>query len=328
MAPLLRRRRAGLIAALAVFLTLAGGGIASAYWAASATAPLQAKAATVGVTQAVYAPASGGTPLGTTYTTQNLRVGGAVTLANTGSRPTSAYSLTLSGTSTTPGFTGAIQVAAGTVGSVAACTSTAQLGALKTGSLSSGSFTYSGTTPLAERGGSVVLCVQTWITSGSVSTYGGATATLALQSQLTYSTGTGWQKSSETTSFDQKVAAASLGQTMTCSGNDPWHIQLSYPATNPQQGTKFRAYLARESSPTTRVEFPATSMNPWYTVLQFSQGNADLQAYVRAAGGGTGNTWVYVEEQVGGTGAWKPAGVGKIHILSANPVQGVVCGWQ
>lgn len=203
----LRRHRGRWIAALTIFLTLAGGGVASAHWTASAQSAVQAAAARVGMTQTMH-PAAATTPLATTYSASSLAAAGAVSVGNTGSRQAS-FSVTVRATSaTSPALPGAIRIVVGTVGAPESCTPTAALGSPRSGTLStSAPFVYTGT---VAAGATAVLCVQTSMSAADASTHANQSVALALQSQLSYADAAAWKLSGPSVAFTQSVASSLL----------------------------------------------------------------------------------------------------------------------
>lgn len=200
-----RTRRLGILAAVVTFLTLVGSVGAAAYWTTTAGLTGNGKTATIGVAQAVT-PASGapasGTPLAFTYSSSALQTAGAITVTNTGSRE-AAYTTTLApSTPVNANLAAAISVTAFPVASTAACTASATApGGSATGNASD--FTASGT---LAAGASVVLCVQTSMTSAGTATYSEQSGGFSITTALRYAAGSAWTATSSAATFTQTVA--------------------------------------------------------------------------------------------------------------------------
>lgn len=119
-------------------------------------------------------------------------------------------------------------------------------------------------------------------------------------------------------------------QTPVCTGSPGFFLNLAFSDNAPYQGeTVYRAFFARESTPTVRVPYPIGSTTGWTTVFQVAYTAPALHDYVNATEGGLGNTWVYVERQVGNTGIWTLAAEAQIRIaVGAYDPLAVNCGWQ
>ncbi|MFT3798144.1 hypothetical protein [Microbacterium sp.] len=315
--------RMSVLAGAVAVLTLAGGGGAAAYWSAQAQVEATAAAASTGLVQTVQS-----TPLTVTYSSSLRVAAGAVTVQNTGSRG-AAYSLSLSAASaTSAGLPGAITVAAAVVASAAACTTTATLSGAQTGTASS--FTATGT---VAAGASVVVCLQTSMTAADVTTYGGASASLSVRTGLEYAAADAWRVSGAAVTFTQQVAQSQFvpdGTAMTCNDNNGWNLDLWFTEATPTSGISYRFFLARESTPTTRVAYsPATDPNPWWTAVQVAPGNASLQSYLSSANGAMGNTWLFVERSTAGSGGpWTQIAYGKFRTATLAEGLRTWCGWQ
>ncbi len=318
-----RSRRTAIIAGITVFLTLVGGGGAVAYWSAQAQLHATTGVAMTGLVQT--APTA---PLTVTYSASTLKAAGPVTIQNTGSR-SAGYALSLWSTSTTnAGLPGAISVAVAPVANTGACTAAASLSSPQTGTASS--FTATGT---VAAGASVVLCVQTSMASGDITTYGGASAGLRLRTALEYAPSDAWRVTGSAVGFTQSVVQAPFvpaGTVMTCNnGSQPWYIDLRFPENSPNQGTTtYRIFLAPESTPAARVSYPVGAMTGWNTMLTFNhQNDTSLTNYLNDPNGGFGNKWVFVEQSVSG-GQWTAAAHGKIRLSQESGQPRIWCGWQ
>jgi len=199
---LLSRGRLAALAALTAVLTVAGGGGAVALWSASAQLAVAGGAATTGIAQTVH-PTAATTPLAVEYGAGSLTAAGAVTIANTGSRP-AVYSLSLiAASATAAGLPGAIAVAVAPVASAAACTVGAALVAPATGSLSTtAAVTATGSLPAGQ---SVVLCVQTTLPAAQLAAFGGQSLVVSGGSSLVYAPGAAWTASAAPFAFTQSV---------------------------------------------------------------------------------------------------------------------------
>lgn len=192
------RWRTLLTAALVVMLTAVVPGVSWAAWTASDSATSTAKAASVGITQAV----SGSTLNTFSYSTATPRAVATVTVTNTSTRAGS-YTLGVSavaaaGTANATAFLTAVSVEIGTTGS---CTTSATLGSPTTGTLAT-TTTYTGT---LAAGASVVLCVRTTMTSAGITAHAGKALTGTIASGIQVGT---WTASATAATFAQSVAAA------------------------------------------------------------------------------------------------------------------------
>lgn len=148
-APWLSRRRVPLIAGIAAFLLLLGGGGAWAYWTTSVTATGTLSTKTVSVTQANFPS------LSATYLPSSLTSTGSFTMTNTG-----ALAGTVTAQITAAGALAAgLPVQAWTVASASACTAAATV----PGSAVSGSWGSLTLSASAAAGASVYVCVRTTI---------------------------------------------------------------------------------------------------------------------------------------------------------------------
>ena len=321
-------RRTALIAGLTAILTLGGGGSAAAYWTAQAQLQGSVGVATTGLVQT--APT---TTLAVTYSSTTLKAAAPITVKNTGSRAAS-YAVTLRSVSATnAGLPGAITVAVAPVADAAACTTTTSLTSPQTGTLAA-TFTATGN---VAAGASVVLCVQTSMTSAGVTTYSNASTVLGLRSSLEYAAADAWRVTGAEVTFTQTVATAAFvpgGESMnaTCGGDLPWYLEMNFARKTGYEGvTTYRVYFARESTPNVRVQYVLNSSEEapkgWYPYVQLSWNDARIASYLSNASGGAGNTWVFVEQSVSG-GAWTAAAYGKIRLTLENGQPRLACGWQ
>ncbi|WP_309068412.1 hypothetical protein [Microbacterium sp.] len=98
-----------------------------------------------------------------------------------------------------------------------------------------------------------------------------------------------------------------------------------------QQEIHYRALLAHESTPETKRSFVPNAgdglSDGWNTYLRIYDGGANLASYVSGSGGGVGNTWVYIEQQIAGS-AWSTTAKGKFHIARSGGQLTISCGWR
>ncbi|GAA1424536.1 hypothetical protein [Agrococcus citreus] len=206
MIRLLRRRRLQLTAAVSVFLVLAGGTGATAYWSGQAQLQAQAGAATVGLELQVL-PAPGSSPLAVTYTAQSRVAAGAVTIRNTGSRD-AAQALSITAESPTSSqLATAISVAVAPVTAAADCTPQRVLTAPTVRTLSTTVTSF----PLVDRlaaGATTILCVQTTLQQTAPTSTAVQSLQLAMSGKLTYADVATWSTASLVSRVTQSVAAA------------------------------------------------------------------------------------------------------------------------
>lgn len=200
-------RRVALIAALAVVLTLVGGGGAVAYWSASAQLGASVATAKTGITQTVH-PDAGSTPLNVTYSAETRSAAGAVSVQNIGSRE-ATYSIVI-GPDESSDLSAAISVAVAPVAAWEACTPEAVLVNPTTGTLGTAGFTATGE---VAAGATVILCVQTSMSAGDVTAHADQTTELALGTQLAYADSAAWTLSGMTVTFTQSVGSSLLFDT-------------------------------------------------------------------------------------------------------------------
>ncbi len=315
-----RRSRTALIAGLALFLVLAGGSGAAAYWSAQASVPATASTARIGLAQTAATSTLAGA-----YSSTALRFAGSITVQNTGSRG-AAYTVALTPSSATvAGLPGAIAVAAAPVANTAACTATTALSSPQAGTASA--FAATGTIPA---GGTVVLCVQTSMTTANVSAFAGASTVMRLRASLEYAPTAAWRLSGAEAAFTQSVSAAPAGSPMTCTDGGGWTLDLHFAEDTMSHSIRYRYFLARETSPAVRVPFtPDAEASPWWPVVQLSPGNASLRSFLTSPDGGMGNTWVFVERSANGnSGPWVQVAHGRFSSATSPEGLRTWCGWR
>ncbi|WP_203136609.1 RICIN domain-containing protein [Microbacterium sp. JZ31] len=98
-----------------------------------------------------------------------------------------------------------------------------------------------------------------------------------------------------------------------------------------QQEIHYRALLANASTPDTKRSFVPSAndglSDGWNTFVRVYDAGENLASYVSGAGGGVGNTWVYVEQQIAGS-PWTTTAKGTFHIARSGGQLAVSCGWR
>ncbi|MCC9053340.1 hypothetical protein LOK55_03285 [Microbacterium sp. F2E] len=175
------------------------------------------------------------------------------------------------------------------------------------------------------------------MTSANIATYAGGSADLGLRARLEYAASDAWRVSGTAVAFTQTVSEAftPTGTSMvpTCNASSgPWYIDMNFPPNVGQQAnTTYRAWFAREATPTTRVLYPRNNAgdapNGWYPYVQLSWSDSRIASYLNSANGGVGNSWVFVQQSVSG-GAWTYVAYGKGRIVREGNDPRLYCGWQ
>lgn len=198
------RRLTAIIATLVLVLVAAPS--AQAVWNADASISATASTAAVGVVQT--GDLAG---LGHTYTptAPPLVAAAALTVQNTGTRPAAVTVTVAASGATVPGLPAAVQVSAGTVGSAAACTTTATLTSPQTGTLG-GTFVYAPSALQLAAGASTVVCLRTSLSVADATTFGATSLQVTAQSKLTYAAGAAWTATGTPVTATQSVASTLL----------------------------------------------------------------------------------------------------------------------
>lgn len=291
------------LAVALVLIAVLGAGPAAAYWTAAASLTRSASAASVGLTHE-FRPTGTPTGLSASYTAETTTLAGAVAITNTGSREAAAtFSLAATaGSGASPALREAVSVLAAPVGGAEDCTPQRALVDPVRATLTAGA-TLEGVRIGA--GQTLIVCAQTSLPSGGLTTFAGQQVDLSLTSALRVAAGEQWSVRSQTplraVQTIGKDRFAGLTQ-LAVSGGNP---TVSWPSAG--QGARYRLYLARASTPRTLVSFsPAGQATLSTTSVAFhvSTDQAELQRFVTSPQGGYGATRLYVEASTDGGTTW------------------------